>query len=178
VSSRNHSCTYFIFAEGESGQEFHSAVYYLRSIPDEIYKQLINNDGHFIRKNEYGKRVVAYAQKQGKLAKHALYFKVFPGMPGIEEAVGSFTRQLLGFGAPYTDLMKYKDYVVLVSQAIEGESLHDVLISHPDKLKQLVHEEVAGLIIAAMLVNPEDGKPDNCIYYNHHTAVSSFIPIF
>ena len=145
---------------------FSSAVYNLRIIPEDIRDQIFDGSGNFVRKNKYGKRVVAYAQKQGPLAKHGLFFKVFPGMPGIEEAVGCFTRQLLGFGAPHTDLMKYGEtFIVLVSQAIDGESLQDVLMNSPHKIsEELIDEEVSGLIITAMLINPEDGKPDNCIH--------------
>lgn len=94
----------------------------------------------------------------------SLYFKVYPALPGLEKAAGHFTREVTGFeAAPYTELFRINGQPVIASQGIEGERLDYVLENKPELLEQLDPEAIAKLIIVAMLINPEDGKPANYI---------------
>lgn len=101
------------------------------------------------------------------LITHHIYFKEYPELPGLEEAVGRLTRMILGFGAPFTELVRINNKPVMLSQGIQGRNLLDVLKNEPELLKQLDLESVSGLILLAMLTNPEDGKPDNYIVEPH-----------
>lgn len=83
---------------------------------------------------------------------------------GIEEAVGRFTRMLIGFGAPYSDLMRLGTALLLVSQEVVGESLLAALNRDANIAGKLEEKDIAALTVVAMLINPEDGKPDNCIH--------------
>lgn len=101
------------------------------------------------------------------LLTHHMYFKPYPELPGLEEAVGRLTRMILGFGAPFTELVKINGKPVMLSQGIQGRNLLDVLKNEPELLSKLDLESVSGLILIAMLTNPEDGKPDNYIVEPH-----------
>lgn len=115
-----------------------------------------------IDQKKYGRRTV------GKITdgRYTLYIKQYPELPGIEEAVGTLTRQLLGYGAPNTLLANIQGTAYLFSEGINGRPLQDYLTNqadHPWDLinSQLDPEPLSGMILLAMLTNPEDGKPDN-----------------
>jgi Leucine-rich repeat (LRR) protein len=150
------------------------STYGERQLPDDIKNQILNPKGEFIQISNTGNHPVAYAQKKGPLKTHSLYFKLYPALPGLEEAVGSLTRQLLGFGAPYTDLVKLGSLPCLISQEIPGDTLLRVLDTKPTLLTQLDEEDISGMLIAAMLTNPEDGKPDNYVVTPHPTKENSY----
>ena len=137
-----------------------SAVY-----PSPIKDQIIAAGG-IVPYAQHGNHIVARAVAKTPFH-HEMYFKVYPELPGIEEAVGTFTRALIGIGAPYTELIKLDDKPVLVSQGIQGSTLLDVMKNKPHLLKDLDERDLSGLIIVAMLINPEDGKPDNYIVEEH-----------
>lgn len=119
-----------------------------------------------------GNHEVTSAKISDPLMEYHLYFKFFPDLPGIEEGVGRLTRELLGFGAPYTELIKIGVSPIMVSQGIEGYNLLDVLLMEDLKKKNEILsnidlESLSGLILVAMLINPEDGKPENYIVERH-----------
>jgi hypothetical protein len=155
-----------------------SSTYGERQLPDIIKNQIINDKGEVIEVANTGNHPVAYAHKRGPLKRHGLYFKFYPALPGLEEATGRLTRQLLGFGAPYTDLIKLgegKDAVpCLVSQGVPGDTLLKVLKTSPERVESLDEEDLSGMLIAAMLTNPEDGKPDNYIVTPHPTKPNKY----
>lgn len=134
-----------------------------RLLPDAVKQQLWNADGSFKRVNAYGRRDVGKAELNG----HVLYFKRFPELPGFEYAMDALHHQVIGFGTPWSDLVRIGDEPFLVSLGIEGENLHDVLKQTPDRdpdiLKQLEKKSLQKLILMSMLTNPEDQKPDQLI---------------
>lgn len=148
-----------------------------RQLPKNIKKQIIKK-GEIIQVSNTANHPVAYAQKRGPLKRHGLYFKFYPALPGLEEATGRLTRRLLGFGAPYTDLIKLgegQDTVpCLISQRIPGDTLLKVLKTDPKLLDDLDEEDTSGMLLAAMLTNPEDGKPDNYIVTPHPTKPGKY----
>ena len=90
-------------------------------------------------------------------------------MPGIELAINTLFELLIGQGTSYTDLAKLKmqgkSYPVLISKGIKGDNLDEVLRS-PDKITRLNHLDplsFSELLLASLLINFEDGKPDNFI---------------
>lgn len=148
-------------------------------LPQEVMNQLIDpNTGQ--RKcvlNKQGQKIgnhdVACATYQTPFKQHQLYFKFLPDLPGIEEAVGRLTRKLLGFGAPYTDLIRLGEIPVMVSEGVQGPTLLSVLRESTAEnrhiLANLDLESVSGLLLVSMLINPEDGKPENYIVEPHPT---------
>jgi hypothetical protein len=113
---------------------------------------------------KYGRRTV------GKITdgRYTLYVKQYPELPGVEEAVGFLTRQLLGYGAPNTLLANIEGSAYLFSEGIPGKPLHDYLTHKTDIPWPVINtsldaESTSGMILLAMLTNPEDGKPDNYI---------------
>jgi Ran GTPase-activating protein (RanGAP) involved in mRNA processing and transport len=103
-----------------------------------------------------------------------LHFKPHPEMAGREYAVGSLHRVLIGHGTPETELFKCYNarrnaYPLLVSETSEGQNLDDALKAG-NTLADLDLHRVHNMMLLAMLVNPEDGKPDNYIlqsFINH-----------
>jgi NLR family CARD domain-containing protein 3 len=72
----------------------------------------------------YGRRPVVGISYLGK----QLFLKADPEMAGMEYAVGSMHRMLIGHGTPETELFKCidvlgKPFAVLASQAVDGENL-------------------------------------------------------
>jgi Ran GTPase-activating protein (RanGAP) involved in mRNA processing and transport len=144
--------------EGE-GLHVKTASYDERVFPLTLKNKLFNAQGSFIRQNTYGRRDVTMLEIEG----YRLYLKKYPELPGIEEAVGRLTRKLIGHGAPHVELINLNNEPVLISQAITGDTLQDVLNRNPKKLEQLDAKSLSEMLLVAMLVNPEDGKPDNYI---------------
>ena len=93
----------------------------------------------------------------------------------MEYAVGTLRRQLIGHGAPYTELFKCQTatgevYPLQLAKTVPGENFHTLLrlAESGDKGAQakLAALDVPALwemILTAMLINPEDDKPDNYI---------------
>ncbi|WP_213156197.1 hypothetical protein [Neochlamydia sp. AcF65] len=103
-----------------------------------------------------------------------LHFKPYPEMAGMEYAVGRLHRLIIGHGVPEAELfkcynMRRNPYPLLVSETSEGKNLEDVLKAG-STLTHLDLHRVHNMMLLAMLVNPEDGKPDNYIlqsFTNH-----------
>ncbi len=136
-----------------------SAVEGERYLPQEVWDQLMDKNNQFKRQNQDGAHAVGKAAYNG----YTLYFKFLPKLPGLEEAVGRWTRNLIGFGAPHVELFRLNDDPILVSQEIKGLTLKETIKDHPERLKQLDLPSLSQLLFITMLTNPEDGKPDNYI---------------
>jgi len=99
-----------------------------RAIEEWAFQLLyMGGPGRSKRANEYGRRrvgAVAIAA-EGNLS---LSFKERPELPGLESAVGEFSRRLFGnWIAPFVELFKLGDAVpVLVVQRISGTNFHEV----------------------------------------------------
>nr|WP_166158290.1 hypothetical protein [Neochlamydia sp. AcF84]NGY95961.1 hypothetical protein [Neochlamydia sp. AcF84] len=103
-----------------------------------------------------------------------LHFKPYPEMAGREYAVGSLHRLIIGHGTPETELFKcynarLNPYPLLVSETSEGQTL-DKALKTGNTLTKLDLHRLHNMMLLSMLVNPEDGKPDNYIlqsFINH-----------
>ncbi|MBS4171620.1 MULTISPECIES: hypothetical protein [unclassified Neochlamydia] len=117
--------------------------------------------------------VVAVSYLQRKL-----HLKPNPEMAGREYAVGRLHRLIIGHGTPETELFKCYNarrnpYPLLVTETIEGQNLDDALKAG-DTLADLDLHRLHNMLLLAMLVNPEDGKPDNYIlqsFINHQGEI-------
>ncbi len=137
------------------------------SLPPNLTKHLLDNHGDIVSQLNYGRRNVGKLTLPGG---HELFFKQYPEMPGIEYAVDKLFEWLIGHGTSFTDFVRLtlprgRSYPVLISQAIQGDNLQDVLqdpvkTRRLEKLDPLAFSE---LLLASMLVNFEDAKPDNFI---------------
>jgi Ran GTPase-activating protein (RanGAP) involved in mRNA processing and transport len=130
-----------------------------RTLPAEIEKQIFDLEGKVRRANQYGRRDVARAERNT----HVLYFKHLPELPGYEYAMQVLHHSLIGYGTPYSDLIRIGDEAFLVSLGIEGENLVSVLKNTPDQLQSLDLKSFSEMVLMTMLINPEDGKADNYI---------------
>ena len=136
-----------------------------RSLAPDLKDLLLDANQRIRRQNASGRHAVGELRQTLRAGQesHALslYFKEYPELPGLEEAAGSLLRQLIGFGAPYSDLIRIGERPVLVSQGIQSGTLKEVLQETPEILQDLHPSSLSALILASMLINPEDGKPDN-----------------
>ncbi|MBW8310153.1 MAG: hypothetical protein K0M45_11075, partial [Candidatus Paracaedibacteraceae bacterium] len=141
-----------------------------RVLPSIIAQQLFNHKNQIIRVNNYGRREVGRIERGG----YSLYFKQYPEFPGTEQGVSLLMHQLVGHGAPQGELFNIEGIPYYVSQEAKGSTLQDVLYNKMLKkahtqehvesyLHHLDPKAVSEMILMAMLVNPEDGKPDNYI---------------
>lgn len=150
-----------------TGLHLMTASFGERTLFPGLSTQLLDTTGKMKRQAVYGRRDVACVKREESGIALGLYFKKYPELPGLEEAVGRLTRKLIGHGAPFVDLANLKGEPVLISQAVTGESLQDVLKKTPDKNPEQLHhldpQSLSEMLLVAMLVNPEDGKPDNYI---------------
>ncbi len=137
-----------------------------RSLVKSIEQQIYDADKKFKPAVQEGaNHVVACARMQDSIIKerlHGIYFKELPSIPGREEAAGRFMRRLFGYGAPHTLLVKMHNPVML-SHEMEGPTLAQAFKDRSPALQKLDPKNISGLIIAAMLINPEDGKPNNLV---------------
>ena len=112
-----------------------------------------------------------------------LFFKQDPESPGIEYAVNRLLFLLIGHGTSFSTVAKFsyshstftktKQYAVLISQGIEGKNLQDLIYDPADDdhslemqhelEKSLDRNAFSELFLASLLINYEDGKPDNFI---------------
>ena len=136
-----------------------------RYISASVRKEILDDKGKNLRRSTLSGRhaVTSVSEEMSRI-----YFKAYPELPGFEIAVGEITRRLIGFGAPYAELSLYDDSMpVLLTQGIKGETLDEVLREDPERLQHLVLDDVHKMILVAILLNPEDGKPDNYIVEPH-----------
>ena len=94
----------------------------------------------------------------------------------MECAIGTLRRQLIGHGAPYTELFKCQTvqgevYPLQLAKTVPGENFHTLLRlaesrrqrSPKKNLQPSICRHFGEMILTAMLINPEDDKPDNYI---------------
>lgn len=142
---------------------------YQRVIPPEIYDQLWDSNSEFRRVNKDGRREVGVVRHN----KCLLYIKKCPAIPGLEHSVGVFIRKLIGFGAPHVELAMINETPFLISHGIHGKSLREILKDKDadEFLKNKLDKvSTSFLIIASMMVNPEDGNLYVSIKYHAHVT--------
>jgi hypothetical protein len=148
-----------------------SAKFGKRLLPESIKGQVLDHNNQWKPYTQEGNHLVCRAIHFNKNlnSEHSLYFKVYPELPGIEEAVGLLTRKLLNYGAPHTELINIGGCPVLLSHSHgdKKKTLDSILRDYPHLLKNLDEESLSGLILLAMLINPEDGKPSNYVIEPH-----------
>ena len=159
-----------------SGKQSKSAVVVYGShcgnvvLPPAIAEKLLTNKRVFDVKGQsadYGRRIV----KKIEYDKAKWHVKENPEMPGVEVAVGTFSRLLFGEHTAPNELFSFFDakgvaYPVLISQTVLGANLQTILNDAKkgrtnEVLQQLHPQYTSEQIVLAMLVHPEDGKPDN-----------------
>ena len=72
---------------------------------------------------------------------HCLHAKENPELPGMEYAVGTLRRQLIGHGAPYTELFKCQTatgevYPLQLAKTVPGENFHTFLRLAESEIKE------------------------------------------
>ncbi|EGC34014.1 hypothetical protein DICPUDRAFT_153848 [Dictyostelium purpureum] len=113
------------------------------------------------KSNIYGSRSVPFIQDVN--LGHKLYFKFEPQFPGIELSVTALGQQLFGYISPFSELASINEIPVLISQAVIGEPLNDVLLKYPERINQLDPSSISKMLVMSMLCNPADGNLGNYI---------------
>lgn len=151
------------------GTNQNSLIYLLPSCAKQFLTS--TNDFQTKKEDQYGRRnvVVIYNTHEGRI--YRIHAKENPELPGMEFAVGTLRRQLFGHGAPYTELFKFTNiknisFPVLFSKTIEGFNFHTILrnpVTSAEIQNSWDEQSLGEMIISAILINPEDDKPDNYI---------------
>ncbi|MBA3814151.1 MAG: hypothetical protein H0X26_06645 [Alphaproteobacteria bacterium] len=165
------------YTSGQIGTPIDTAKYGKRLLPNWVKSQIMDDNNQWLPYTNEGNHIVCRAtmgRSSGK--EQALYFKVYPELPGIEEAVGLLTRKLIRHGAPHTELININGLPVLVSHSHGSKetTLDYIMRKSPEILKNLDEESLSGLILVAMLINPEDGKPTNYVIEGHPTKENKY----
>ena len=139
-------------------------------LPQPIAERLLTDKRVFDVKGQstdYGRRVVKAIEHDNA----KWHVKENPEMPGVEMAVGALSRLLFGEHTAPNEVFSFFDakgvaYPVLISQTVQGANLQTILndaktARAKDVLQQLHPQYTSEQILLAMLVHPEDGKPDN-----------------
>ena len=140
---------------------FFTGVKYLRR---DIYQQLWDASGKFIRHNAYGLCDLGYVQAGGK----QIRFKRLPIVAGFEQAMHWFMR-FFGYESSHLDLLMIDGQPFLISINNECIRMQEALEqqnrilckNNPNPLEHLDLESTMKLIIIAMLLNPQDLYPRN-----------------
>ena len=147
-----------------------------RHLPPITFKQLVDENGIFIARNENGRRSVGYAEVHGR----RLYFKLLPELPAVEKAAVEFINSWGQSLGALCEIATIKNFPILIShgrgrnpstEAADVSAcltLHEALLNHPkDIIGNLDEESISFLLVTSMLINPEDGKPDNYVVERH-----------
>ncbi|MBW8308180.1 MAG: hypothetical protein K0M45_00815 [Candidatus Paracaedibacteraceae bacterium] len=142
------SSKHALFIEGTRGER--------RLLTQDIFRQM-SDPTHQVTQEP---REVYWVESQG----HKAFIKFYPALVGLEHSIGELTRQVIGFGAPHGELFRLPDgRPVWICQAIHGQTLQEALTNNSQQLNHLDPISTTKLILMAMLINPEDGKPANYI---------------
>ena len=153
----------------EKAQEIKGVWLKDKIVPDVVYAQLFDEQGCFKEGKKNGKALpgrsmVNYYPEDNPI----IYFKKDPELPGYEYAATDFMRRMGIEAIPFSELTMFydastkKQYPVVLSQAIGGDLVSDIW--HNNELFKDLDPYHTGLsIIAAMLINTEDGKEDNFV---------------
>ena len=143
-----------------------------RYIPLAIWSQICDENYQVHRINREGRRSVACVQASAAWPK--VYLKFQPELPGFEAAISTLMNQdHNGLGrhlVPYSELAKVvvngQAIPCLLSQGINGLSLAQILRERDQSnagLQQLDLAAYSRLLMATLLIAPEDGSPSNYI---------------
>lgn len=102
-----------------------------------------------------------------------MHLKENPELAGRELAVGTLRRQLIGHGAPYTEVFRFESampraqaYPVQFSKTVNGDNFQ-VVLEDPQRsekvLNKLDRRALSEMIVTSILINPGDEQPANFI---------------
>jgi TPR repeat protein len=135
-----------------------------RKLTQEIRDRLFDKDGCFKKDSTLkGRADVSFYP----LTDPEIYLKAFPELPAHEYAAANFMRKWGIKKIPFSELMLFYHpreglYPVLLSQAIKGKSVYKVW-GNSRAFDNLDPHHTGLTILAAMLLNPEDGTETNHI---------------
>ncbi len=134
----------------------------------EVLNKIFTPTGEVKRNNNYGRHPVAFVEYNGQ----KIHFKFNPEMPLVEIATSRLSYLIFNESmTAEVGLFRFNDakgqaIPVLLSQHVSGDNLQEVF-RDPIKYKQLQENlderSFSLLFLITLLLNPEDGKPDNYI---------------
>jgi hypothetical protein len=152
------------YQEAKYPQELRGASIGRRHLTKELEAVLLDKEGRFIADKSLSGRLETNFYPK---VKPVFYFKKYPELPAYEYGVTSFMRRLGMSQVPRNELFSFYNkeeglYPVLVSEAIEGEAVYKVW-EDDSRFSNLDPIYTSRLLLASMLLNPEDSKEDNFI---------------
>jgi ankyrin repeat protein/Ran GTPase-activating protein (RanGAP) involved in mRNA processing and transport len=95
-----------------------------------------------------------------------IHFKRNPYAPGVEFMVSTLGQLLFGRGITPSELIKVLDtrgfsLPYLASRTVVGVELGHIIREHPDYLDHLRMDNFSAMVVLSLLIDPQDGKPDN-----------------
>jgi ankyrin repeat protein/Ran GTPase-activating protein (RanGAP) involved in mRNA processing and transport len=101
-----------------------------------------------------------------------MHFKRKPYAPGVEFMVSTLGRLLVGRGITPSELIKVLDtggfpLPYLASKTVIGVELGHIIREHPDYLDYLRADNFSKIFLLSLLIDPQDGKPDNYMAEMH-----------
>ncbi|MHA7841427.1 MAG: hypothetical protein ACX932_06135, partial [Gammaproteobacteria bacterium] len=94
-----------------------------------------------------------------------IHFKKDPHAPGVEYTVDALNKLIAGEGSPPTALLQVTRgkvaHTYLASKTVDGANLQYILEEHPEYLARIEPYNFSAMMVSGLLVNPQDGKPDN-----------------
>jgi ankyrin repeat protein len=95
-----------------------------------------------------------------------IHFKKDPHAPGVEFMVGTLSNLLIARGATPTELVKVIEgggfqHTYLASRTVQGVDLQHILERNPSYLTKIDPKNFSAMMVLSLLINPQDGKPDN-----------------
>ena len=110
-----------------------------------------------------------YALSQEALPR--MHLKFFPAWSGMEMMVQGLAKRLTVNGVSSSQVVKLilnkRSYPVLVSHTVSALDLQDALNTIVGFETQLDPQSLSRLLLLSLLINPEDGKPDNYMVVRH-----------
>lgn len=96
-----------------------------------------------------------------------IHFKHNPYAPPVEFMVNYLNELILEQGSPPVTIVKLKgessdkSRVFLASSTVAGQNLQYILSYRPEYISKIDPQNFSKMIVSSLLVNPQDGKPDN-----------------
>lgn len=140
----------------------------------EAQEDVFDENGRIENSTTYGSRAVNLItiKENFDVTGNRLYIKDDPELPGFEFAVFTFKQMIFNSGATFSELFKFRDkknkeFPVLFSHNAPGNNIQQ-RITETKKTTQVLNCTVSldnyhfsGMVMCALLLNPEDEKPDN-----------------
>lgn len=156
-------------------------------LSSDITRQLFDDQGNWLPKpNQHSHHHVYPIRIQNNIV---FYLKVYPKQPASEWLVHGLDRRLGIWGTPMMELVKIhhgnQTSAALISTAIEGQTLQEILEKNPQELDRLSLASFIQTFLRILLTHSKDNdnnyflieQPDNSLILQHINNEQAFVTI-